>query len=230
MISAAERDATASQKVRNRLLAISRRRKFPQLGDPLDVDFGAHRWLRDSREEAWSDWLAWILEQNADSRQVLELFGVGRKPVPSGCCEIRRESVTPNGRPDLVLRIGDATLVVEVKTASKAGVDQLDRYGAWLKKADASLGLVLLAIDKTENLTTPDWQFCSWETVSTGLRVWAAAWLNEDRMMEAALTLAFCGAVEQNLLGFGSRLNAPRAARYLETWLARGKNEKTKPR
>jgi len=230
MISAAERDATASQKILDGLLATSGRRKFSRLGDPLAVDFGAHRWLRDSREEAWSDWLAWILQRNADSCQVLKLFGMRPKLVPSGCCDIERELSTQNGRPDLVLHFGDATLVVEVKTASEAGDEQLGRYDAWLKKARNSLGLVLLAIDEPENLTTTAWRFCSWEAVSMGLRTWAAAWLRAGRMTEAALTLAFCGAVEQNLLGFGSGLNAPRTARYLETWLERNENEKRKSR
>jgi hypothetical protein len=223
MIGAAERDAAASQAVLDRLLETSGTRKFPQLGDPLAVDFGAHRWLRGSREEAWSDWLAWILQRDADSRQVLKLFGLKPALATSRCCEIERERSTQNGRLDLVLHFGDATLVIEVKTASEVGDDQLGRYDAWLKKASASLGLVLLAIDKPENLTTTEWRFCSWETVSLGLRAWAAAWLRDGRVIEAALTLAFCGAVEQNLLGFGSRLNAPRAASYLETWLGREK-------
>jgi hypothetical protein len=138
-----------------------------------------------------------------------------------------REFSTQHGRPDLVLRFGDATLAVEVKTVSEVGDDQLRRYKAWLKKARAPLGLVLLAIDKPEDVTTTDWHFCSWETVSAGLRTWAAAWLQEGHVIEAALTLAFCGAVEQNLLGFGSRLNAPGTVRYLDTWLGRDKNDKT---
>jgi hypothetical protein len=230
MIRAAERDAAASQEILDRLVARSGRDQFLRLGDPLDrgVNFGAHRWLRDSREEAWSDWLAWILQRNTDSRQVLKLFGVKPRLVPSGCCEIERERSTQNGRLDLVLYFGDTTLVIEVKTASQVGDDQLGRYGAWLQKARAPLGRVLLAIDEPENLKT-GWQFCSWEAVSMELRTWAAAWLRNRRVIEAALTLAFCGAVEQNILGFGSRLNAPRATRYLETWLGRGKDEKRKP-
>jgi hypothetical protein len=228
MIGAAERDAAASQQVLNRLLATSGVHKFPRLGDPLAFDFGAHRWLRGSREEAWSDWLEWILKRDGDGRRVLRLFGL--KPALRGTrsCEIQREFSTENGRPDLVLRLGHATLVVEVKTASGVGDDQLGRYNAWLNTASASLGLILLAIDEPENLTTTGWRFCSWEAISMGLRTWAAEWLRHGRLIEAALTLAFCGAVEQNLLGFGTRLNAPRAARYLETWLGREEDEKKK--
>ena len=224
MISAAERDAAASQVVLHRLLETSKRRKFPRLGDPLDgtLDFDSHRWLR--REESWSDWLAWILERNGKNRDVAKLFGLKPTLVGVGICEVERECSTQQyGRPDLVLRFGDATLVVEVKTASQAGDQQLDLYGAWLKRTRASLGLVLLAIDEPMNLTTTGLRFCSWERVSMGLRTWAAAWLRAGRLIEATLTLAFCGAIEQNLLGFGSSLNAPRTARYLETWLQRNK-------
>jgi hypothetical protein len=224
MISAAERDAAAAHKVLDRLL-ITSGNSFPRLGDPLDrnLDFGAHRWLRGSREEAYSDWLKWILERHADPRQVLKLFGLKATLAPPGRCTVRREVSTQNGRPDLVLHFGGATLVVEVKTASKVDHDQLSRFDAWLEKARHSLGLVLLAIDEPQNLATAKWTFCSWETVSMDLRTWAAAWLDGGRMIEAALTLAFCGAVEQNLLGFGNGLNTTRTARYLETWLERNK-------
>ena len=83
---------------------------------------------------------------------------------------------------------------------------------------------MLLAVDQPEDLPT-DWRFCSWKTVSMGLRTWAAEWLREKRQIKAALTLAFCGAVEQNLLGSGKGLNAPRTAEYLETWLERNRDE-----
>lgn len=232
MIGAAERDAAASQKVLSQLLATSGRRNFPRLGDPLDgtLDFGAHEWLRDSHEGAWSSWLAWILKRNGNGRDALKLFGL--KPTCERACifEVEQERSTPFGRPDLVLHFGMSTLVVEVKTASEPGDEQLDRYEAWLQKAPVSLGLVLLAIDEPQNLTTTACTFCSWERVSMGLRRWAAAWLCDGRMIEAALTLAFCGAVEQNLLGFGSGLNAPRTVRYLEHLLERNRNEKTKYR
>lgn len=64
MIAAAEKDAEESRNVLKGLFERSKAEHFPEFGDPLDLDldFGAHRWLKGSREEAWSDWLAWILE------------------------------------------------------------------------------------------------------------------------------------------------------------------------
>jgi hypothetical protein len=100
--------------------------------------------------------------------------------------------------------------------------DQLSRFDAWVKRARASRGSILLAVDEPESLIE-GWQFCSWETISLGLRTWACRWL-ETRRIEATLTLAFCGAIETKLLGFGKNLNALNARRtveYLETWLGR---------
>jgi hypothetical protein len=47
--------------------------------------------------------------------------------------------------------------------------------------------------------------------------------------MQAAMTLAFCGAVEQNLIGYGrAGINTPETARYIESWLERRKDDKDK--
>jgi len=40
-------------------------KKLEPFEDPLLVDPGAHRWLSDSHEESYSDWLAWVLEQRS---------------------------------------------------------------------------------------------------------------------------------------------------------------------
>jgi hypothetical protein len=226
MIAAAEKDAEKSRQVLKVLFKRSAER-FPGFGDPLDtgLNFGAHRWLKDSREEAWSDWLAWILEQKEDSAQVLDLFRLDPAPGAGTTCKAKREFCTPDGRLDLVVRFGSATLLVEIKTISKVGEFQLEDYSAWLKRQSAPLTPLLLARDEPENLKTKGWGFCSWETVSMGLRTWASEWLGEGRRIQTALTLAFCGAVEQNLLGFGKRLNAPRAAEYLKGWMERNRDE-----
>ena len=234
MKDAAEKDAEESRKVLKGLFECSEAEHFPGFGDPLDLDpdldFGAHRWLKDSREEAWSDWLAWILERKRDGGQVLRLFGLDPALAAGTTCTARREVCIPDGRLDLVVRFGDATLLVEIKTSSKVGEGQLEDYSAWLKRQSAPLAPVVLAVEEPENLPAKGWQFCSWETVSMGLRTWASEWLREKRQIKAALTLAFCGAVEQNLVGFGKGLNAPRTAEYLEKWLERNKDEKKRNR
>src|SRR6267378_2290800 len=44
------------------LLKASKDRLSP-LDDPLTVDLGLHRWMSRDREEAYSDWLAWVITQ-----------------------------------------------------------------------------------------------------------------------------------------------------------------------
>lgn len=46
------------------------------LGEPLAIGIAAHRALRLSREEVFSDWLAWTLERIGDLRSVLAIVGV----------------------------------------------------------------------------------------------------------------------------------------------------------
>jgi len=38
------------------------------------MDLGLHRWLQESCEEAYSDWLAWILGQLNTSDEIIKLF------------------------------------------------------------------------------------------------------------------------------------------------------------
>ena len=133
MFDAAEKDAEKEREILKGLFERSEAEHFPGFGDPLDLDFGAHRWLKDSREEAWSDWLAWIMEQKRDSGPVLELFRLNRALAPGTTCKARREVCTPGGRLDMVVRFGAKTLVVEIKTTSDVRDNQLIGYPNWLK-------------------------------------------------------------------------------------------------
>ena len=153
MIEAAEKDAKESRKALKGLLERSKTEHFLGFGDPLDLDFGAHRWLKGSREEAWSDWLAWILEQKGDGDQVLRLFEMDPVPVAGTTCKAKREVCTPDGRLDMVVRFGAKTLVVEIKTISEVREEQFVNYSAWLKEQNDPFGFVLLlAVDEPEDL------------------------------------------------------------------------------
>lgn len=226
MVAAAEKDADAATQILGALLKRSSASTFPGLGDPLEADFRAHRWLKGAREESYSDWLAWIIDQQAKAERILPLFGIEAGALAGKTCSADRELCTPQGRLDLVINCGErAVLAVEIKTSSEPYDEQLKRYLAWLEQQRDSLGLVLLAIDLPEGFEPGDWSFCSWRDVSVRLRKWGSIWLGEGRRMDAAMTLAFCGAVEQNLLGFRSGgLTAPAMAEYLEQWLEKNRN------
>jgi hypothetical protein len=225
MVAAAERDADAATQILGALLKRSSADAFPGLGDPLEINFRAHRWLKGTREESYSDWLAWIIDRQAKAERILPLFGIEAGVLAGKTCSADREFCTPRGRLDLVINCGERALAIEIKTSSELDEGQLKRYLAWLKQRRDPLGLVLLAIDLPERFEPDDWSFCSWRDVSVRLRGWASIWIRERRLMDAAMALAFCGAVEQNLLGFRSDgLTAPATAEYLEQWLEKYRN------
>jgi hypothetical protein len=87
-----------------------------------------------------------------------------------------------------------------------------------LDREPAIIGLVLLAPMQFDTIT-PD-RSLAWSDVCFGLRDWARAWLRDGRLYLAAMTLAFCAAVERNVLHLG--YSGPRAvlmANYLAQWL-----------
>jgi hypothetical protein len=227
MIDAAERDAVSAGVALAELLKTSAA-EFPRVGDPLLLDFGTHRWLKEEHELAYSDWLAWILEQRRESGAVLSLFGREPGALAGTPCEVHREIRVPEGQIDLVVRCdGTAALAVEVKTTSEPDEDQLERYLGWLGRENQPLGLVLLAMSKPESLIPTEWSFRYWGDVTSGLRTWAAEWCEDGQLMQAAMTLAFCGAGEQNLLGYSrDGINTPDTVRYIESWLERREDDK----
>jgi hypothetical protein len=153
MVAAAEKDAVAAAQVLAALLKRSSADTFPGLGDPLEIDFGAHWWLRGAREESYSDWLAWIIDRQAKAERILPLFGIEAGLSAGENCFADREFCTPQGRLDLVITCGErAVLAVEIKTSSEPYDEQLKRYLAWLEQQQDSLGLVLFAPDLPEDL------------------------------------------------------------------------------
>jgi hypothetical protein len=220
MVRAAEKDAASAAERLGGLIERSGRLLFPDVGDPLSANLviGSHRWLAGEREETYSDWLAWILERQDDPALVLPLFGVEEQSGLTERWTVEREVFTPYGRLDLLLRHPQAgILCVEVKTESSPGEDQLERYLKWLDGQRSSLGLTLLAIDPPDKPLPGSCRFSSWKRMAQTLRAWAREWRSADRLYDAVMTLAFCGAVERNLLALGRRgLNSLRTADYLE--------------
>jgi hypothetical protein len=95
--------------------------RFPGLRDPLLDDFGTHRWLRADREEAYSDWLHWVLERLGDSDRILRVLDVPEalRPARPERVTIEREKYISGGRRlDLVVKLESIIVVVEVKMGS----------------------------------------------------------------------------------------------------------------
>src|SRR5437879_2951646 len=55
----------AAEAERLKALLIQSRRRLAPFDDPFDLDLGLHRWLDGEREEAYSDWLEWVVRQGA---------------------------------------------------------------------------------------------------------------------------------------------------------------------
>ena len=75
MIEAAEPVLLENSRRLKTLLERSNETLSP-LSDPLLEDHGVHEWLSRSREEAYSDWLAWVLKQIKEPRDVLRLLDI----------------------------------------------------------------------------------------------------------------------------------------------------------
>jgi hypothetical protein len=63
LVQAGMRDADSAGAELRSLFEYSNKLLSP-LCDPLLMDLGMHRWLRAEREEAYSDWLHWVLKAN----------------------------------------------------------------------------------------------------------------------------------------------------------------------
>jgi len=186
--------------------------------DPLQLRLGLHRWLASDREEAYSDWLAWVLEELATPERVGWLLYRDAIPPPllrgTEHCKSVREVWVPtghsgqSGKLDIVARFGpEATLVIEVKVIGAESADTVKQagYHRWLQ-GEQRAGRDALLIVKSGKAAGEYEQFklLLWEDVCRNLRSLLPEIIREGRICTAALMAAFIGAVEQNLMGFPS--------------------------
>jgi hypothetical protein len=90
------------------------------LCEPLFADAGLNRWLDEDREEAYSDWLEWILCQlqrlPGEAANILAVLGIADSEIVAACesrkFKIKREYYMEWGRLDLLLTIEDFLMVV----------------------------------------------------------------------------------------------------------------------
>jgi len=219
MIGAARSFQAASKTELETLLRTSYQLLSP-LEDPFWTDFGLHRWLHSSREETYSDWLAWILQGLENAAEVFEVFDLGvtgSADWPNG--SITREKSILGGRLDIVLRWpGKGLLVVEVKVTDEesADIEKQNGYRKWMdtQRGEPRKEALLLTLNANPGDSEGGFQRRDWRQICLRLRSLAARALgakpnsnsriNRSSVVRAALLLAFVGAVEQNLLGMPS--------------------------
>jgi hypothetical protein len=209
IIKAAKASQDAGQQELARLLGISKERLHP-LEDPFSTDFGLHRWLGGSREESYSDWLAWVMAQLDSAGEVFELFGLKFPPEAAHWknTDAKRETGIPDGRLDIVLRwTGKALLVIEVKVTDEASasISKQNFYRKWIdKQREPRKRAVLLVVDGKPGESKGRFIRCAWSKVCLGLRRAASRHVSQNAV-RSAMMLAFAGAVEQNLLDMPGR-------------------------
>jgi len=229
-----------AERVRS-LLALSTKRLEP-LADPLVMDFGLHRWLAGDREEAYSDWLQWILQQVQTPREVFRLLGVD----PPGTLlewrelppEVGRELPVPEGHEDQEGRLdlwvryeSNALFVLEVKKSDADHADTRKQagYKAWLESQPEPHKYPILIAADAEKEVYEGFRLLRWSDLCVGLRRLACRLTIGGHIAAAALTLALAGAIEQNLLGLSARdvavgsfagFNVRRLLAHLERWLS----------
>jgi len=201
------------------------------LGEPLNLDLGKHRWLSADREESYSDWLAWIL-QGISGTEILLLFALGddatKDPLGSERISVRREvwGKDKRSRTDIEVQFGErGLLIIEVKVQNPGSELQpeLQRFERASRKHIERRFLILLGIEEpAPGLRLSEFAFTNWRTLCQRLRQYACRVKeNKSESLRAAAILIFCGAVEQNLLGFSRqprRFHATSTVDYLREW------------
>jgi hypothetical protein len=216
LVEAAARYAEERIDVLKLLLDQSDARLDP-LHDPLRITFSLHRWMADDREEAYSDWLAWVLTELASPERIGRvLFG---DSIPEQLryakepCLVERETPVPegheghSGRLDCVLQFGrEAVIVIEVKLTNADATDTAKQvgYSRWLNDQQVCFkkALLLATGGKGEDYYT--FTLLRWKDVCQRLRRLLPELCCEHEIITAALIAGFIGAVEQNLLGVPS--------------------------
>jgi len=191
--------------------------------DPFLCDLGVHRWLEADREESYSDWLAWVMEQLNQASVILRVLHV-QDPKFVATSEgqpyrVEREAGVKEGCPgssgrvDLVVHFGDpevAVLGVEVKTFDE-NYEKQRGYVQSLRKFCPRVECVLVAKYDVPQDRLFGFKLRTWENLSVALRQVIAGYIHSHGANPiSTMMLGFVGAIEQNLLGYG--IAAPRRA------------------
>jgi hypothetical protein len=212
-------DAVQTRQIRELAkLAAEWDQRLGQLGgDPCTRPWSTFRPLRLGREEDWSDWLAHLLETSRTGSFAAALFEASTDPLALAEPKVEREEVVQTAdqarRADLrIAWTTGAVTHVEVKVGDRSFEKTFDTA---LALRDAHRGVtqwtdfILLPEDdrdewlseaQTHSLARKvEIRTLTWRDVSLALRRTLLA--GGDDATWSAWAVAFCGAVEQTLLG-----------------------------
>lgn len=186
--------------------------RLSPLCDPLTVDLGSHRWLREERETAYSDWLAWVIQQLPSTESLFFLFDILPTENLSRTAEIGTDREVPiqtrSGKTRyldvLVSCSKKPQLVIEIKKRNAEDEEQkLEDYCEWADNHDV-LHRILLGTGAGGEDRFCGFALRRWDDLCIRLRKLTGQIHKKRGILVAAMVLAFVGAVEQNLLGFSA--------------------------
>lgn len=183
-------------------------------GDPTHTDWSQFRPLRLSREEDWSDWLAYLIGGSSTGVFSACLFGTGDS-APAAYANpsrVEREVSHQGYRADLIVRWSNGEMAhIEVKVGDESlsktfgtGAAMRAKYSqdksAWhnyvlLLSDQLPTWNVLVPVDTEE----PEFRALVWEDVCVALRRGMRA--GEQRLWQA-WAYGFVGSIEQMLIGY----------------------------
>ena len=188
-------------------------RSNERLGDlePFSVDLGGHRWLKEEREEAYSDWLKWVLEQLGRPALVGQVFGIKKNRLLAmrGALKVRRETRIISEemklrRTDLDIWYGTQRAVrVEVKIRDASHVDRQQLIDQESHRERFCHYVFLVHSASLEDYKGK-FVVRHWKDVCLELRRLIPK--IKLRVPQKAMVMAFVGAVEQNILKLPSNL------------------------
>jgi hypothetical protein len=209
------------------------------LCEPLRADIGLNRWLSKEREEAYSDWLEWILAQLRVS-DVLKVLGIAAHEVVAGSqslkFEIKREYyIGAAGRLDLLLTLDKSMMViVEVKkySAESSDIQKQAGYYEWLEgQQDFRQRRAVLLVPDAAEEKYENFSRLLWSDVCIRLRQLLPDLVRGIGPVKSAMFVAFICTVETNLLSLVAptpetdaveRLSYARTIEHLEKYLRGG--------
>lgn len=176
-------------------------------GDPLREEWTKFRPLRLSREEDWSDWLAWLVE-NSKSNWFAELLFGSEAEAWVRTSVTREERLDPY-RVDVRIEwrntnagVRPASTVIEVKTGDR-------QFGKTKFAAEAHhrafpeaqcKDWILVPPEDREACAVPGVQTLTWDKVALALR--RSLRNRSESISWRVWARTFLGAIEQSLLGF----------------------------
>jgi len=211
------------------------KRLRPLCGDQTTINWSKFRPLRRSREEDWSDWLAWLLETSQTGFFADSLFAEHMKCQPETFIlpTVERETPLEGRRADIVIswktkrmthvevKIGDENFDKTFETSIKPHKSAPDKnwndfilipgqsQEAWNETAQKYIN------DESANVTV-----ILWDDVARGLR--RCLWHERESVFWRAWAWVFCSVIEKELLGLeklGRDSNHPKIQVILN-WLS----------